>query len=236
MYLNIITVADITNSHGTHVDRNILLGKNQRSSHLKWPRCSTPSSREWVIRKESIQRSLMLHASNVQYPLGKRLQCYHHQYTPSPPIQHFTFNLMPTQRYLRVIKDMLPPKYSQILGNISFPRDDGKAIAQDILQGTILAGSDGSVKDSQATCGYVIMPKTKVKWIRGHGYVLGTPHLLTSLRAEHHCSMAILILLHMLTKRWNLPHDTPPVTILIDNKEAIERMQAGLPCLSIKKI
>ena len=101
-------------------------------------------------------------------PLGKRLQCYHHQYTPAPPIQHFTFNLMPTQRYLRVIKDMLPPKYSQILGNISFPRDDGKAIAQDILQGTILAGSDGAVKDSQATCGYVIMPKTKVKWIRCH--------------------------------------------------------------------
>ena len=28
MYLNIITVADITNPHDTHVDRNILLGKN----------------------------------------------------------------------------------------------------------------------------------------------------------------------------------------------------------------
>ena len=49
MYLNIITVADITNPHGTHVDRNILLGKKQRSSHLKWPRCLTLSIRDWTI-------------------------------------------------------------------------------------------------------------------------------------------------------------------------------------------
>ena len=39
----------------------------------------------------------------------------------------------------------------------------------------------------------------------------------------------------MLTKRWNLLCDTPPVTILIDNKEVIQRMQAGLPSLGIKK-
>ena len=81
----------------------------------------------------------------------------------APLIQRFNFNSMPAQRYLRVIKDMLPPKYSQILGKISLPRDDGKAIMQGILLGTVLAGSDGSVKDSQATCGYVIMPKTKHK-------------------------------------------------------------------------
>lgn len=120
----------------------------------------------------------------------------------APPIQHFNFNSMPTQQYLRLIKDMLPPKYSQILGKISLPRDDGKAIVQDILLGTFFAESDGSVKDSQSTCGYVIMPKTKHKWIRGHGYVLGTPSLLTSLRAEHHGFRAILLLLlHMLSKR-----------------------------------
>ena len=31
MYLNIITVADITNPHGTHVDRNILLEKKTQN-------------------------------------------------------------------------------------------------------------------------------------------------------------------------------------------------------------
>jgi len=234
MFLNVITVADITNPHGTHIIKDTLVGKKHRTSHLKWPNCPTPTPQDWAIWKASLQRSLMLHATNVQYPLGKRMQTYHHQYTPAPPIQHFDFSLLPTQRYLRVIKDMLPPKYNQILGNISIPRDDGKAIMQDILLGTVLAGSDGSVKDSRATCGYVIMPKTKHKWVRGHGYVLGTPSLLTSLRAEHHGSMAVLLLLHMLSKRWNIPHGTPPVTILVDNKEVIDRMTSGLPGLSIK--
>ena len=39
----------------------------------------------------------------------------------------------------------------------------------------------------------------------------------------------------MLTKRWNLTHDIPLVTILVDNKGVITRMQNGLPGLGIKK-
>ena len=39
----------------------------------------------------------------------------------------------------------------------------------------------------------------------------------------------------MLTKRWNLTHDIPPVTILVDNKEVITRMQNGMPGLGIQK-
>ena len=50
-----------------------------------------------------------------------------------------------------------------------------------VVIGILLAGSDGSVKYSLATCGYIIVPKAKPKWIRVHGYVLGTPSLFTSL-------------------------------------------------------
>ena len=37
MYLNIITVANITNPYGTHVDKYINMGKRHRTSNLKWP-------------------------------------------------------------------------------------------------------------------------------------------------------------------------------------------------------
>ena len=80
----------------------------------------------------------------------------------------------------------------------------------------------------------MLLPSRKKHWLRGHGYVAGTPDLLTSLRAEHSGSIAILIILHMVTVRWGLDESTPPVTIHIDNKEVISRMDAGLPGLSIK--
>lgn len=76
--------------------------------------------------------------------------------------------------------------------------------------------------------------KNKLKWIRGHSYVDGTSKLRTSLRAEHHGTVVILLFSHMLRKRWNLTNDIPPVTILVDNKEVITYIQSGMPCLSIK--
>ena len=127
----------------------------------------------------------------------------------------------------------IPSSYIAALGHISLPRDDGKSIVQAILNGTLATGSDGSVKDSTSTHGYMLLPSRKKHWLRGHGYVAGTPDLLTSLRAEHSGSIAILIILHMLTVRWGLDESTPPVTIRIDNKEVISRMDAGLPGLSI---
>ena len=146
MYLNIITVADITNPYGTHIVNKPLHGTKHKLSHLQWPRSPSPTPNDWKIWKSSIQRFLMLHASNVQYPLGPRNSHYHHQFFPAPPIQHFDFTDMTPQRYLRVLLTMLLPQYTQILGKISFPRDDGKAIANSIRSGSVLAGSDGSVK------------------------------------------------------------------------------------------
>jgi len=70
---------------------------------------------------------------------------------------------MTPQRYLGAILTMLPPQYTQILGKISFPRDDGKAITNAMRSGSVLAGSDDSVKADTATCGYVIMPKSTLK-------------------------------------------------------------------------
>ena len=151
MYLNIITVADITNPYGTHIVNKPLHGTKHKLSHLQWPRSPSPTPNDWKIWKSSIQRFLMLHASNVQYPLGPRNSHYHHQFFPAPPIQHFDFTDMTPQRYLRVILTTLPPQYTQILEKISFPRDDGKAIANSMRSGLVLVGSDGSVKNNNAT-------------------------------------------------------------------------------------
>ena len=66
-------------------------------------------------------------------------------------------------------------------------------------------------------------------------YVNGTETLLTSLCAEHNGAITVRIVLHMLTLQWILTNDIPHVTILVDNKEVITRIQYGLPSLNIKR-
>ena len=56
-----------------------------------------------------------------------------------------------------------------------------------------------------------------------------------SLRAEYSGSIAVLLVLHMLSIRWNLDKTIPLVKILVDKKEVINRIQDGLPGLSIKR-
>ena len=235
MYLHIITVADIVNPHGTHVSHWAIIGARTKQSHLRWPRSTPPTQQNWALWKASLQRTLMLHVSSVQYPLGNRLhQHRHHQYYLPSHTRTFQFTQLKSSTRLKTQLALLPPPYIDALGHISLPRDDGKSIVHDILNGTLTAGNDESVKDSVSTHGYMLLPSRKKHWMRGHGYVSGTPNLLTSLRAEHSGSIAVLILLHMLTVRWGLDESTPPVTIHIDNKEKISRMDAGLPGLSIK--
>lgn len=58
---------------------------------------------------------------------------------------------------------MLPPQYTQTLGNINLPHEDGKFITTKMQQDTIMVGSDGLVKDNTATFGFVIMPNKETK-------------------------------------------------------------------------
>ena len=80
----------------------------------------------------------------------------------------------------------------------------------------------------------MLSPHNLKKWMRGHGYVTGASQLLTSLRAEHSGTIAVLLVLHMLSIRWSLDKTTHPGTILVDHKEVIIRMKDDLPGLSSK--
>ena len=66
------------------------------------------------------------------------------------------------------IRDLIPPYYTDALGELSLPHDDGNPIIKDMQKETILTGSDGSVKDNRATYGYMLLPHNNKKWIRGH--------------------------------------------------------------------
>lgn len=101
-------------------------------------------------------------------------------------------------------------------------------------QGALVTCSDESVKANVSTHGCVILPQNSKHWIHYHVQVTYTVHLLTSLRVEHSGFITIIITLHMRCQRWGLSSNIPPGTVLVDNKEVINRMQNGLPHLSIR--
>ena len=162
MYLHIITVADIVNPHGTHVSHWALIGEKTKQSHIRWPRTTPPTQQNWAVWKASLQRTLMLHASAVQYPLGARLhQHMHHQFYLPSHITTFRFSQFTSSMRMKTQLTSIPSSYIAALGHISLPRDDGKSIVQDILNGTLATGSDGSVKNSTSTHGYMLLPSRK---------------------------------------------------------------------------
>ena len=56
------------------------------------------------------------------------------------------------------IRNLMPPYYTGALGEIILLLDDGKSILKDMQKGTLLTGSDESVKYNRATYGYIIFP------------------------------------------------------------------------------
>lgn len=108
------------------------------------------------------------------------------------------------------MRDLLPQQYIHALGKFSLPRDEGKSIDADMQNGALLTGSDRSIKDNVAICCYMILPQKSMKWIREHGYVAGTPHLLASSRAEHSATISVILVLSILSVRWNLTNTTSP--------------------------
>ena len=83
MYLTVITVVDITNPNSTHISKWDINNTRKRTSHLQWPNSTASTSHSWALWKSSLQRSIIVHGTLVQYPLGRRNHHYHHWYTPS---------------------------------------------------------------------------------------------------------------------------------------------------------
>jgi len=61
---------------------------------------------------------------------------------------------------MKAIIDLLPPAYSQAIGNVYIPPDDGLALAQALMSREMIhAWSDGTVKNGEAAHAYTLRTK-----------------------------------------------------------------------------
>ncbi len=90
-----------------------------------------------------------------------------------------------------------------------------------MLNRDLLIGGDGSVKNKLGTYGYKLQLKTGDS-ITGSGKAFGSKAGMSSLRAEHHGEIAILLILTGLCTYFNITN-RPDSHIHIDNKEVVDR-------------
>ena len=109
----------------------------------------------------------------------------------------------------------LPEHYHHFFTNIVIPPDDGWAVAEALIDGTLLAGGDGSVKNKLGTHAY------KLHSIEGSAQSAGTLDGMASLRAEHHGEIVILLILISICNFYDIK-TSPTLQIHIDNMEVVE--------------
>ena len=115
----------------------------------------------------------------------------------------------------------MPVQYHHFFANIVIPPDDGWAVAESLIDGTLLAGGDGSVKNKLGTHAYKLQPP-EGDCIEGSAQSAGTLDGMASLRAEHHGEIAILLILISICKFYDIK-TAPTLQIHIDNMEVVER-------------
>ena len=89
------------------------------------------------------------------------------------------------------------------------------------MDGTLVAGSDGSVKNKLGTHAYKLLPSDG-NCIEGSAQSSGTSAGMASLRAEHHGKIVILLVFIALCKFYQIT-EAPPLQIHIGNIKVVTR-------------
>jgi hypothetical protein len=192
---------------------------------VQWPRTAEPNKREWNIWKTILSRAILvngLHIPNIGCAIN-------------PTVENLTVpnNPAPLQT-LSQIHSQLSALHETLLGTVHFPLDEGKAIIDGIRSGQCLAASDGSVMDNTMASYAVklnlrddIKNNSNINSISAVGGVDGGPGHISSLRAESRGAIAILLLIHIVCKKWIEPLETVrDLTLIFDSDTVVTRSKA----------
>ena len=127
------------------------------------------------------------------------------------------------------IINSLPEFLKQMVGKVIIPDDGGLAISEAIVEGRCLGASDGSLlkgfRKQKGSHGYAIGKKDdNIETIKGFGPSPDSDSM-SSMTTEHYGLIGLLVLLHILCKKYLLCRQEcfDSVIIVIDNKTVVER-------------
>jgi hypothetical protein len=114
------------------------------------------------------------------------------------------------------------PKWQWLLPSLSFPSDECSALAIDIQQGTCIAVSDGSFKDSRGTASIVIEGQDSRSRLRCDVVVSGDETSQSAYRSELTGIMAAVNIIEAICEFFKI--SAGAVTMVCDGKSGLEKI------------
>ena len=228
LFTKSFTLRDLTldgkTVHGPYLDgteRGINL-------NIAIPEIRQPTKNQWRVWKSFIFRNFLSPGTTINPQLGNLLN---NNNKPSLPVSE-TDKLLAIASDGNSITDMiglLPELLKQMVGKVILPNDDGLAIGEAIVEGCCLGASDGSLikefRQQRGSHGYAIGKQDdNLEKIKGFGPSPDSDSM-SSMTTEHYGLLGLLVLLHLLCKKYLLCRQEcfDSVIIFIDNRTVVER-------------
>jgi hypothetical protein len=240
LYLKVMWPIDLLSSSDSPIMDPLLI-KGMRpfgKQGLNFPHQTKPDARALRLWKEFILRTFCLirHNDNTG-DMEFHLTCFSPQLhidtaNDTSDWMDLTRSLSPQPTSLLNRFSNLPHKFKDIIGEITIPPDEGKALMTSLRDGTAMLASDGSFLQDQyiGSHAYKLVP-TALPDMSIYGSAFSPEsNKMSSSPTEHYGAIAILLILVVLMHHYEEDCISwPTVTLLIDNKEVVNRGNTLLP-------
>ena len=229
IYIRAIFISDLT-LDGIQVHEPYLSGKQRSGSQdtISFPTVTRPTENQWRVWKSFIFRNFLSPGLTINPKLGITEVEQERPSLPKSEVEMMKESLDGENSIQEMIRS-LPRTLQLFVGETEIPQDEGLALGEAIVDGTCVGASDGSLirkyKETKGSHGYVLSSKDPdIEEIRGWG---ASPESdgMSSLTTEHYGLIGLLVILHIVCKKYKLCRDEcfDSVTIYIDNKTVVER-------------
>ena len=228
LYIKAFYISDLTiDGRTVHVP---FLDGTQRLTpeHMEIPDVRRPSQLQWNIWKSFLYRNFLSPGTNINPPLTNEKD---NRTPPKLPVSEIDLMFVSTSGN-ESVRDMLlqlPPSLKNMVGKCAIPDDDGLSISESIVAGRCMGASDGSLLRSYSRTigshGFALRDMDREQMgIDGWGLSPSSDDM-SSMTTEHYGLLGIIILLHVLCRKYQLTEDEcfDAVVIVIDNKTVVSR-------------
>jgi hypothetical protein len=229
LYLKAFNLSDLTHDgikiHGPYLEGT----EKGQNAEISIPDIRCPTTNQWRLWKAFIYRNFLSPGTTMNPPLGERVEVDATALSlPKSELDTYLHQGCTYNASTCTVLKHLHPSLKCLLGKVVWPSDGGQGVSEAIVAGDCIGASDGSLitqfRHQEGSYGYAISGATNNNRIVGYGHVPSTDKL-SSMTTESHGLIGLLILLHVICKKFSLCEDEcfGTVVIYIDNKTVVER-------------
>jgi hypothetical protein len=226
LYLQVLTLSDLSTSDGTAIRECFLSGRRHAEQQIRrhWPRQSIPTNSQRRLWRNYITSTFISHGTKWRTPLGPSALHHRPQFSGSPCLvstipQKLGHECDSLKEYIA----RLPRWHTRLLSIWKQTATDLQIWRSFRSRQRITIASDGGLKSWLGTHGWKIVSRSGCTLFLGSGPVDGPFDISHSTRSELGGLTAPLLLVTSLAKFWGLQHKCR-YKWLTDSKAAISKV------------